>query len=264
MNEISLNLKDKTQSLVRRMSLYKWGAGFALVLLVGPLMWMMATALLGLAAAGISAAVLALVIIGIVEYLPVIIAKIQNHKMTLLREEAAKKPIETLYNQHAEKEAVLSTVLQQIEKFATKVKNYELKLVALEQQFPQDVAQFQEVYDAMSTLLKRRIEKYREAKAKNEISYQEIGKFAALWEMALASADLRESAGLLEDTLVQRLQKDSAIGAIQMGVAASMAELQTLMLEEVTIVPVQAPLTLTSGVPAHLHADVVVRDNVPR
>lgn len=112
MNEISLNLKDKTQSLVRRMSLYKWGAGFALVLLVGPLMWMMATALLGLAAAGISAAVLALVIIGIVEYLPVVIAKIQNHKMTLLREEA-----------------------------------------------------------------------------KNEISYQEIGKFAALWEMALASAD---------------------------------------------------------------------------
>lgn len=239
-----LNLKQQTQDVLRKAKLWKWIVGIGVAALAAPIIWMAAYAMVGLAALGLVTLVIGTVGLAVINYAPVFMTKMANHKIELLKQEARTKPIETLQRQYQQKLQALEAFKEKIQKFATKVKLYDQQMVAFKQNFPSEASQFEETSQKMNALLRARQAKWQEGREKLDIFWKEIEKFDAIWQMTMASADLRESAGDLDDTFHQTLQRSTAINSISEGLASSMAELDILMMEEVKIAQ---PASLTNS-----------------
>jgi hypothetical protein len=77
----------------------KWGIGLVGVLLLAPLVWAMAYAILGAAFLGTSLALAAAVGLVVINYTPVFMMKLQNARINAIIAEANKNPIPTLWNE---------------------------------------------------------------------------------------------------------------------------------------------------------------------
>jgi hypothetical protein len=237
MSDLSLDLKGQTQKVLKKANLLKWGLGALTALVLAPVIWTLVYAVAGIAALGIITTVVATAALTAINLYPVFTMKLANYKIEKIKEEAKRKPIETMENQFREKKEILEVVKQKIEKFAVKVGAYDGQLETFKQQFPSDAQSFQDISDKMRQLLDARRIKWRESRDKLNQFGSEIQKFSAIWAMTLASSDLKEAAGDLDDTFLMKIQRESAIGAVRDGLASSLAELDTLMMEEVDMTP---------------------------
>lgn len=253
-----LNLKQQTADVLRKAKLWKWAVGIGVAALAAPIIWMAAYAMLGLAALGLVTLIIGTIGLSVINYAPVVATKMANHKIELLKKEARTKPIETLQRQYQQKMQALEAFKDKILKFATKVKLYDQQMVAFKQNFPAEASQFEETSQKMNALLKARQAKWQDGRDKLDLFWKEIEKFDAIWQMTMASADLRESAGDLDDTFHQTLQRSTAINAISEGLASSMAELDILMMEEIKIAQ---PASLTNSPSPVLDVQATVIDS---
>lgn len=236
-------LADAKAGIGKKAGYIKWGGAFALLVLLGPAI--LTGALAGIV--GLIAAVLGLVV---VHWWPVISFKIANRAaeakiaeynrhIAAIKAEARKNPVETMQSVYIEQGRQLKERSEKIQKFATKVNKYGQKLSDLKKQFPNETATFDKVHQDMSELLRKRQQKWTDAKAKHDLSAHEIEKAQAFWEMGLATQDLRESAGDVEAEFFQRIRKETAMDAVQEQLASAMADLDQLLMEEVTLSPVE-------------------------
>lgn len=206
----------------------KWAIGAAVVLLA---------ALIG--AFVIKGLVMLIVGIALVLLLvnggSVLANKFKLWKYAALKADARKSPIETLQTEYAADKVKLAERLEKIVKFSAKCKDYKDKLDGFIRGFPQDAAKFQTVYEGMVALLMQRKRKYAEAKLALEDREKEIQRADAIWQMVLASADLKEEAGDVEDEYISKLKQETALDAVRSGFNKSMADLDVLLMEEVDI-----------------------------
>lgn len=224
----------------------KWIGGAAACVLVAPIVWTGVVGLVG-----------GVVFVGLgyiaTELAPVFARKVSDKKMQMmlaqanqhlaaLKAEARKNPIETLQNLYREKQEALEAVKQKIHKFATKVNNYGLNVKKFTEDFPQDAAMFTQTHAEMTALLERRKAKWQEARDNLDKFAKEITRANAIWEMSQATAELREAAGDLEENFFQKVRKETALDAVQQSLAASMADLDQMMMEEIDLrTPTQRP-----------------------
>lgn len=246
------NIDAVTAKIARKANLLKWGIGLGAAILLGPLIWALASAVLGLAALGAATALAAVVSLAVINFAPVVSLKFQNAKLQAIKAEAAKNPIETMQNTYLEKERELEAKKKQIEAFNAKVIQYATKRAEFSKQFPDDAPRFIEIEQKMRTLLNNRQDKWREASAALELFGKVIVRSQAIWEMAKASAALQESAGDLEANFMQRVRVETALDSVESSLAQSMAQLDTLLMERVD----ESPRAIT-----HQPADVI--DVVP-
>lgn len=248
-NELTaLDLKGQTAKVLKKANLMKWLIGIGVAVVLAPLIWALAYALVGVLAVGFLTCVIGLLGLFAINMAPVVSAKMANAKIEVLKQEARTKPIETLQEQYREKMEALDQFKEKIYKFANKVKNYDMQMSEFKKNFPNDAAQFEEISKKMHALLEARQNKWQETREKLKLFWNEIQKFDGIWQMTLASADLREAAGDLDDTFQQQLQRGTAINAVQSGLAASLADLDMLMMEEINMTP-PAPAQLEMSEP---------------
>jgi hypothetical protein len=261
-NELTtLDLKGQTNKVLKKANMLKWGIGIGVAILLGPLIWALVYAVAGAALLGFMTLFIATVGLAVINMAPVVASKMANKRIEMLKQEARTKPIETLQNQYREKMAALDAFKEKISKFATKVKNYDMQMSEFKQNFPNDAAQFEEISSKMNKLLIARQNKWQEGRERLSLFWKEIEKFDGIWQMTLASSDLREAAGDLDDSFQQQLQRGTAINAVQAGLASSLADLDMLMMEEVSMI---TPTMLTSSKPepVPLNFDIPVAERV--
>jgi hypothetical protein len=225
----------------RKANVLKWIVGLGALAVFGPLV--LSGLLAGAAALVIGAAVFAAVQLApagakwlVNKRTELEIAEANRH-LQALKAEARKNPVETLQNVYMEKESALNVVNGKIMKFATKVNEFGLKVNAMKRDFPQDAEAFQKIHEDMKELLERRREKWKVSRSELDAFAKQIERASAIWDMTQATADLRESAGHLEENFMQRLRRETALDSVQSSLAASMAELDQLMMEEIDLQP---------------------------
>jgi DNA repair exonuclease SbcCD ATPase subunit len=234
------SLKD---SVSKKVSTLKWVLAGVVLIILGP-------AILTGVLAGTAALIAGVIAFAAVQMFPVFSRYLVNKRTEMLiaeanrhlqavKAEARKSPIETMQNVFQEQARQLKERADKITKFATKVNKYGQQVQELKKRFPSDAATFDRVHADMAELLKRRQAKWKEAKAKHDQSSHEIERAQAIWEMGQATAELRESAGDLEAEFMQKIRRETAMDAVQESLAAAMADLDQLMMEEVPLSSVE-------------------------
>jgi hypothetical protein len=192
-------------------------------LIAAPIAFLAIKGLIGL----IAAAVIAFTAITIA---PVLGDMAANWKLKALKDEAARNPIETLQRELLRREKLLADQKPKIERFETKILNFEGKLAGFKRQYPEEAPRFERTLNSMRQLLGLRKERYQEAKA-NLVQFElETQKARAIWEMGQAAKDASEG-GMTEDDFYAKLKTDTSIEAIEETMNESFARLESSLLE---------------------------------
>src|SRR3982750_1452698 len=126
-------------------------------LIAAPIAYIAIKGLIGL----IPAAVIAFIAITIA---PVLGDMAANWKLKALKAEAARNPIETLQGELLRRQRLLDDQKPKIERFETKILNFEGKLTGFKKQYPDEAPRFERTLTSMRQLLALRKERYQEAK----------------------------------------------------------------------------------------------------
>jgi hypothetical protein len=170
-----------------------------------------------------------------------------NRHLQALKAESRKNPVETLQTTYLERESALKKNDGDISKFATKVNNYKMKVQGFKKQFPEDAPFFEQTVADMEQLLAMRRAKWQKARDDLNAFAKVIERADAMWQMGQATADLRQSAGELDETFIQKIRKETALDAVQESLAASMADLDQMMMREIDLTPPSQRPTLSNN-----------------
>ena len=192
-------------------------------LIAAPIAFIAIKGLIGL----IAAAVIAFAAITIA---PVVGDMAANWKLKALKDEAARNPVETLQRELLRRQTLLDDQKPKIERFETKILNFEGKLAGFKRQYPEEAPRFERTLSSMRQLLALRKERYQEAKG-NLVQFElETQKARAIWEMGQAAKDASEG-GMTEDDFYAKLKTDTSIEAIEETMNESFARLESSLLE---------------------------------
>jgi len=230
----------------------RWGvfAKYAVLLAVGffvaPYIFTAITGLIGLVVAGV-------LMLLVWMLLPAVETTARNMRLKLLKQAAARNPIETLQNEYLRREQALNERKNKIETLAAKTAGFKGKLDQFKRDYPNDAQAYQDIYDKMVLLLKRSRDQWVIAEKQLNAFDGEIIKAKAKWEMALAAADLRKDAGQVEAEFFAKLRVESSLDAIETGMNAAFAQLDTLLMESEAVeinVTGTAPKSANAELPA--------------
>ena len=206
----------------------KYAALLGIGFIVAPWIFTAITGLVGLVvAAGLLTAVWVLA--------PAVQTAAQNLRIKLIKGEAARNPIETLQNEYLRREQALNERKNKIETLAAKTAGFKGKLDQFKRDYPSDAQTYQEIYDKMVILLKRSRDQWMIAERQLKAFDGEIEKAKAKWEMAQAAYQLRTDAGQVEAEFFAKLKVESSLDAIEDGMNAAFAQLDTLLMESDTV-----------------------------
>jgi hypothetical protein len=195
----------------------------ALGLIAAPVAFLAIKGLIGL----IVAAFIAFTAITIA---PVLGDTAANWKLKALKDEAARNPVETLQRELLRRQTLLDEQKPKIERFETKILNFEGKLAGFKRQYPEEAPRFERTLNSMRQLLTLRKERYQEAKTNLLHFESETEKARAIWEMGQAAKDASEG-GMTEDDFYAKLKTDTSIEAIEETMNESFARLESSLLE---------------------------------
>ena len=192
-------------------------------LIAAPIAFLAIKGLVGL----IAAVVIAFTAITIA---PVVGEMAANWKLKALKDEAARNPIETLQRELLRRQQLLDDQKPKIERFETKILNFEGKLAGFKRQYPDEAPRFERTLGSMKQLLALRKERYQEAKTNLAQFELETQKARAIWEMGQAAKDASEG-GMTEDDFYAKLKTDTSIEAIEESMNQAFARLESSLLE---------------------------------
>jgi len=192
-------------------------------LIAAPIAFLAIKGLIGL----IAAVVIAFTAITIA---PVVGEMAANWKLKALKDEAARNPIETLQRELLRRQQLLDDQKPKIERFETKILNFEGKLAGFKRQYPDEAPRFERTLGSMKQLLALRKERYQEAKTNLAQFELETQKARAIWEMGQAAKDASEG-GMTEDDFYAKLKTDTSIEAIEESMNQAFARLESSLLE---------------------------------
>ena len=202
----------------------KYAALVAIGFFVAPWIFTAITGLIGLIIAGG-------ILLAVWMLAPAVQTAAQNMRIKLIKGEAARNPIETLQNEYLRRDQALNERKNKIETLAAKTAGFKSKLDQFKRDYPSDAQAYQEIYDKMVLLLKRSREQWMIAERQLQAFDGEIEKAKAKWEMAQAANQLRTDAGQVEAEFFAKLRVESSLDAIETGMNAAFAQLDTLLME---------------------------------
>lgn len=241
---------EKRDNLSSRM---KWGIGLLSVLLLAPVSYFVAYALLGAALAGAGGLALAGVWLVAVNMLPKWSMQLANWRLKELKREAERNPVETLELQQIEIEKGLESEKNEITKFDSAVESYRGSLLAEAQEFPEAAAAGLPVLRGMEHKLAYRRYKFKTAQKNVAERRRRVKSAAAMFRVALQAQEVTKVSGDNERSVLDKILEDIAFSSIDSTVHTSMAELRTSImadevpLEEMKSLSLSTPDPIVSG-----------------
>lgn len=225
--ESNLTDDQRKQRVLKKAGMLKWGVGLVGVLVLAPVVWALAYAMLGAVALG-AASFLALIIgLAVVNLAPVAAMKFANWKINLIVAEAQRNPIPTLLQEYERSQQELEDFSQAIIDYATEIGNVEDQARKLHGYLQEaDIASFQSDIDAMKTDLSLQEQDLDEARQKLKDFSTEIKRADAIWKlnMAVSKANAKNLARA-EETMA-RIKKETALDAVTSAMNKSKAQLR--------------------------------------
>lgn len=224
------------ERVLRRANIAKWGLGLVGVLLVAPVIWMLAYAVLGAAALGVSLVVAGVVGLTIVNMAPVVTMKLANAKIKAIMAEAARNPIPTLWNEWEKDGEELREFEKAIADYATEIENVQSKAKKLTVDLkPEDLQQFQDDIDAMRQDLALQQGDLDQARQEHEQFRLEVKRASAIWDlnMAVSKANAK-NLNRAEETMA-RIKKETALDTVTASMNRSKAQLRERIRSRTTV-----------------------------
>jgi hypothetical protein len=219
---------DQAQLEKRRRNIER-GVKLGLLALVGfivsPFIFLAVKGLVGI---GIAAAVG----LAVVNFAPVVAMKFANWKLSAVKAEAARNPIETLQNEYADRGVALASFREAINNFSASVKDFHDKLAGFKEKFPQDAEKFEDQLSKMKRLLEVRRSKYKEAQEALAKFETEIHRADAIWQMGLEAAKMNAAAGMTDQDFMAKIKVETALDSVSKTMNVAFAELETSLIEE--------------------------------
>lgn len=184
-------------------------------------------------------AVLSLFLINVAA--PWFAAKVANWRLKALKHEASLNPIETLENQYQEREKAMLAFKENIRMFYAEVQNFYAEMEKFKSEFPGQPCAFEAQYAKMNQLLAARTNKYKQAQQKLAEFDELIDRKRSEWRVAQAAARMSKAAGVGED-FISKLMADTALDSIQTNLNLAFSDLETSLLDEVSITSSATPV----------------------
>lgn len=200
----------------KKSNLAKWAIGLTGVMLLAPVVWFLAYAVLGVAALGASLAIAGAVGAAIVYYTPVYMAKLENRKIKAIVDEATKNPIPTLRAEWIKDG-------EEIEALRTEIKNGDAKVESAWGQVQllkadltaEDMAELRSDYESQKAEVAAQYADLGELETQHRKADVEIKRLNAKWESAnamAASSNAVRAANRMD--AISAIKRDAAFKAV--------------------------------------------------
>lgn len=220
-----MNDEVNKQKLV---NIVKWGSIITISLIAAPIVFVLAKAALG---AVIALGLAGLIAVAGIEFSPVIAMKLANRKVKEIVSEATSNPIETLYNQLAEKRQSSNAFKDSITLFRTEIKNFEQTTAQFKKQYPEDAERFEKQLSTMNQLLSFRESRYKQLQIELDNFDKAIARAQALWNMSQAAQKMNKLAGVKMADQFEKIKTDSAVNSVMNSVNKAFSEMETALLD---------------------------------
>lgn len=214
--EQSTEVQTLVNKIKKRSNIAKWGIGMAAVLLLAPLVWYVAYAVLGAAFLGLSLAVAGVVGLAIIHFTPVVMMKLENAKINAIMAEANKNPIPTLWNEYEKDVQEADEFQQSIQDYSAEIENVKSKRDKLASKLTEkDLSTFDADIAAMQEDCRLQEQELLELRITLQRQQTEIERAAAIWDLGMAvnKANSKNQAAQRESTL-SRIRKETALDSV--------------------------------------------------
>lgn len=176
-------------------------------------------------------AIAAILGLAAISFAPAISMKFANYGVKAVVSEAQKNPIETLYNQLAEKEQAAGKFRDSITMFRTEVSNFETKTLQFKKDYPDDAPRFEAQLETMKKLLAFREGRYKQVQAELRNFEHAIQRAQALWDMSQSAQKMNKIAGMQVSDTFEKIKTDAAIDSVMTSVNKAFSEMETSLME---------------------------------
>lgn len=150
---------------------------------------------------------------------------VANLVMKMIVGEARRNPIETMKNIYLDNMKTIQDKDTKIAEFAGRLEDFKDKMDEFAKKYPEDAEKYREVAAKMTALLKRQIQKQKQAKEAAKTYYDRIQKAEAIYAMACAARDVQTLAGKIEKQVYQDIMKQVAFDSVTHQFNTAVAEL---------------------------------------
>ena len=161
--------------------------------------------------------------------------KFANQKVKMFVNEAKSNPIETLYNELAEKQEGAERFKKSITDFRTEVKNFEDKTAQFKKQYPEDAARFETQLATMRKLLAFREGRYKQVQDELKRFSDAIDRAKALWDMSQSAQRMNKIAGMQSSDTFAQIKTDAALDSVMNSVNKAFSEMETSLMESAEV-----------------------------
>lgn len=223
---MSTDIQPIIDEIKKRANWKMWGLGLGAALLLGPIAWFLASALLGIAAAGVSAAIAGAVVLTVINVAPWFTMKMANTRIALIIAEAQRNPIPTLWEGWRRDGEELAQYNASITEYEGEIHAVEAKMQKLTKNLtPEDIASFERDLVVLRQDLTLQIQDYDDALRQHGLHELEINRASAIWDMTMAMNKANAKNLNLAQTAMEKIKKDTALDAVSKSMGRSKAQL---------------------------------------
>lgn len=194
------------------------------IFLIAPFVFTLIKGIIGLAAAvAISAVIIAIT--------PAVSLAIANLRVSLLKLEATKNPVETLENELNLRTVQLQEKRRSIETSTEKYKTFEAHVSSLKLKYPEEAAKFDDQLAKLAQLLDLKRSAYKTASSDLARFAEVVEKAAAIWQVTQALSAANNSENPTEN-FYSTLRTKTALDSVQISLNHSFAALETTLLDQ--------------------------------
>lgn len=214
--------------------LLKWGGLAVVGLIISPIIFMMIKGLVGLGVALLLSAV-------IYTYLPALAQWATQTKYGALRSIVSRAPVDALIARANERWRLLSEQAELLKQQAAQLQHFKTRVRSFVGNFPEERQSMEEKLQAYERLFALRTDMFKKARADTEAFMKKVDKAEAVYQMAMADAELSKSFGKQRD-FDAFFKEKVAFEAVDEASANSLASLQMALLDEELDKKVDAPV----------------------
>lgn len=231
MSDETNQVESLIQKVTKKYNLKMWVAGGVGLLLLTPLIWSLAYAVLGLAALGVSLGIAGAVGLAIIYFTPVITMKLKNKQIEMIIAEATKNPIPTMRAEWEKDGEEIEAFRAAIVKFDTAVEAAKKQIDKLAKDMtPADMAEFQSDYEAKKEDVAAQYQDLAALEEGHRKADNEIKRLNAIWESANAMSKAGAmNMGTRKLDAISAIKRDASFNAVIQANAAAKANMRARM-----------------------------------
>ena len=223
--------EQRIEKLKKSFGWKKWAIGLGGVFLLGPMLGVMFTALLGVAFIGTAIVIAGAATLAAVHLTPVYINRLQTKKIDLILEDAKRNPIATAMDIYLKEQQALSKSKDAIAEFDAAVRTYDGERKSFKRQYPNEPSEDMDgEYANLVQLLSIKMAAYQDGKAKLELLDSTIGKMKMRFKVALAANKANKLGQLDTGDIYAKIKMEAAYDSVvsQVNTAFSAIRMQVL------------------------------------